>query len=70
MSLEQEVCRRVYDHHSVLKGRLSQELLLLSKKEKLTKEAIASLIKTIDTEIETCSDKMVSDYQKTIKAQK
>jgi hypothetical protein len=70
MSLEQEVCRRVFDHHSVLKGRLSQELLVLSKKENLTKETVAALIRVIDGEIESCSDKMVSDYQRVLKAQK
>lgn len=70
MNLEQEICRRVYDHHSVLKGRVSQTLLELSKKHNLSKEATVALMKALESEVDTTSDKMVNDYQKAIKAAK
>ena len=67
MNLEKDVCRKVYDHHDVLKARLSQVLIEAGAKHSLTKETLMNLVKQLSSEVDSSSDKLVTDYQKTIK---
>lgn len=68
MNLEREVCRRVFDHHEVLKGKLSEVLIAEVQKKNLTQKDAAEILKTLKSEVETASDKMVLDYQKLFKS--
>ena len=67
MSLEKDVCRKVYDHHDVLKARLTQVLIESGSKNSLTKETLSSLARQLSAEVDASSDKLVTDYQKSIK---
>ena len=68
MKLENEVCRKVYDHHNILKGELSSTLLDVCTRAGLTKEAISTLVNVIDSNVDTSTDRMINDYQRTFKS--
>jgi len=70
MKLESEVCRKVYDHHDVLKGELGVALLDVLTRAKLDKAAIATVISVANTAVDVSSDKLAADYQRFFAANK
>lgn len=64
MKLENEVCRKVYDHHEVLKGELGTALLDALTRANVGKDIIASAITITNSVVDTSSSKMTSDYQR------
>ncbi len=64
MKLENEVCRKVYDHHSVLKSELNTALVEVLTRANLTREAIATIVNVANSTVDVSSSKMASDYQR------
>lgn len=67
MNLETEFCRKVHDHHSVLKNEISAQLLELCMRSGLSKEATATIAAATSTVIDGSTHKMVLDFQRTFK---
>lgn len=67
MNAENELCRKVYDHHNVLKSELTNKLLENSKKYGLSKEAVAEIVNTLTATVDIGSNKMVTDFQRLFK---
>lgn len=70
MKLENEVCRKVYDHHTVLKSEVGTNLVELLTRANVTKENIAYVVNTVNGVIDASSGKMAIDYQKLFAANK
>ena len=70
MKLENEVCRKVYDHHEVMKGEITTTLFEILTRAKLTKEAISTVIESTNVVIDASTDKMAADYQRLFKTEK
>lgn len=70
MKLENEVCRKVYDHHTVLKGELSTALVEVLTRAKLDREAITTIVNITNSTVDTGTNKMVNDYQRLFAASK
>ena len=70
MKLESDVCRKVYDHHEVLKGELSTALLEVLTRAKLDREAIAVVVNIANSTVDSSSSKMATDYQRLFAASK
>lgn len=66
MKLESEICRKVYDHHGILKSELATALLDICTRAGLKREDIATIITRVDATVETSTNRMVVDYQKTL----
>lgn len=64
MKLENEVCRKVYDHHGVLKSELGSALLEVLTRAKLDREAITTIVNIANATVDTSSSKMATDYQR------
>ena len=64
MKLENEVCRKVYDHHGVLKSELGTALMEVLTRAKLDREAIAVILNVTNSTVDSSSSKMATDYQK------
>lgn len=64
MKLENEVCRKVYDHHEVLKGELGTALLEVLTRARLDKEAISTIVNVANSTVDVSSSKMANDYQR------
>ena len=64
MKLENEACRRVYEHHDVLKGELGRVLLEVLAHAKLDRSSIESAVAVVNATVDTGSSKMVTDYQR------
>lgn len=70
MKLENEICRKVYDHHDVLKGEMGTALFEILTRAKLDKESISAIINVANVAIDSSSSKMTADYQRFFAAQK
>jgi len=70
MKLENEVCRKVYDHHGVLKGELGTVLLESCSRAKLDRDSIAAIVNAVSAAVDTSTDRMANDYQKLFKTAK
>lgn len=66
MNIEQEICRKVYDHHGILKSELATALLDICTRAGLSREATTTIIARVDATVETSTTRMVTDYQKTV----
>ena len=64
MKLENEVCRKVYDHHGVLKSELGIALVEVLTRAKLDREAISVIVNIANSTVDSSSSKMATDYQK------
>ena len=64
MKLENEVCRKVYDHHEVLKGELGSALLETLTRANVNKDVISLVINVANNSIDSSSSKMATDYQR------
>jgi len=70
MSLETELCQRVYSHHTVLKSEMTNALLVALKKHNLTREALNEIMNAANATVDAASNKLVLDVQKTLKNNK
>lgn len=70
MNLESEVCRKVYDHHTVLKSELDTALVEVLTRAKLDRAAIVSIVNIANSTVDTGTHKMVTDYQRLFVASK
>lgn len=70
MKLENEICRKVYDHHEVLKGELGTVLLEALSKSKLDRNTIAAVVAAVNSTVDVSSSKLTTDYQKFFAANK
>ena len=68
MNIEKEICRKVYDHHGILKSELATALLDICTRAGLTREATSTIITRIDATVDTSTNRMVAVYQKTVSA--
>jgi len=64
MKLENEICRKVYDHHGVLKSELGVALLEVLTRANLDRQAIATVVNVANATVDVSSSKMAIDYQK------
>lgn len=64
MKLETEVCRKVYDHHTVLKGELGTNLVELLTRANITRDNISIIVNSVNSVIDVSSGKMAADYQR------
>jgi hypothetical protein len=64
MKLETEVCRKVYDHHAVLKGELGTNLVELLTRANITRDNISIIVNSVNSVIDVSSGKMAADYQR------
>lgn len=67
MNLETEFCRKVHDHHSVLKNEISAVLLEACTKSGLTREATATIAAVVAASVDGSTHKMVLDFQRAFK---
>lgn len=70
MKLESEVCRKVYDHHEVLKGELCTALQDILTRAKLDKTSIAAVVSVANSTVDISSDRLTTDYQRFFTANK
>lgn len=64
MKLENEICRKVYDHHTVLKSEIATALLDVCTRSGISRDVIVKIISNVDANVDVSSNKMVTDYQK------
>ena len=64
MKIENDVCRKVYDHHEVLKGELGTALLEVLTRAKLDRAAISTIVNVANSTVDASSSKMAADYQR------
>ena len=64
MKLENDVCRKVYDHHNVLKSELGTALLEVLTRAKLDRDAISVIVNVANSTVDVSSSKMAADYQR------
>ena len=67
MNLENEICRKVFDHHTLLKNDLTAVLLEVGTRAGMSRETIASISGVLGATVDTGTHKMVNDFQKTLK---
>jgi hypothetical protein len=67
MNLENEFCRKVHDHHTVLKGEIDGALLEICTRSGLSREATAAIAKSVSAAVDTSTHKMVLDFQRSFK---
>ena len=70
MNLEREICRKVYDHHGILKSEIATALLDICSRAGLKREDIAIIVTRVDATVDTSTSRMVADYQKIANAVK
>jgi hypothetical protein len=70
MRLESEICRKIYDHHSVLKGDINSNLVSMLTQANLSRENITEIVNTVNGIVDNSSGKMATDYQKLFAANK
>lgn len=70
MNLENELCRKVYDHHVVLKGEMSTSVLEICTKAGVSREIVAAIVATLNSSVDTSSNKLVTDFQRTFSKNK
>jgi len=64
MNYESEFCRKVYDHHKVLKGEVAAALVELLTKMKVQQDVLNNAVALSDTVIDGSTHKMVADFQR------
>jgi len=64
MTLENEICKKVYDHHTVLKSELSNALLETGTKHGISREALVALSNVLNGTVDMSSNKLVVDFQR------
>jgi hypothetical protein len=64
MNYENEFCRKVYDHHNVLKNEIASAMLEAMTKAKVSNEVIARAVHVAQSVIDSSSYKMVNDIQR------
>lgn len=67
MKIENELCRKVFEHHSVLKGEISTSLVELCAKSGVSRDVVANLVNHLNAAVDSGSNKMVGDFQRTFK---
>lgn len=70
MNLENEICRKVYDHHTVLKGEMSTALLEACTRAGVSRETVASIVASLNAAVDTSTNKLVTDFQRTFSKNK
>lgn len=65
MNYENEFCRKVYDHHEVLKNEIAATLLESMTRANASSDLIKSVVFTAQAVVDGSSHKMVSDFQRT-----
>lgn len=66
MKLESEICRKVYDHHTILKGEIATVLLESCTRAGLSKDSITTIVGLVDVTVDVSTDRLVNDYQRTL----
>lgn len=64
MNHENEFCRKVYDHHTVLKNEIASALLEALTRAKVSNDVITSSVHVAQSVVDSSSYKMVSDFQR------
>lgn len=67
MKMENELCRKIYEHHTVMKNEISSVILEICSKAGLKREDIAVVAGKVGASVDSSTNKMVIDFQKTIK---
>ena len=70
MKLESEICGKVYDHHTILKGEIATTLLESCIRVGLSKDSIVTIVGLIDAAVDVSTDRLVNDYQRTLRTAK
>ena len=70
MNLENEICRKVFDHHMLLKNDITTALLEVGTRSGLNRETITSIASVLNSAVDTGTNKMVNDFQKTFNSAK